>query len=57
MGKLEGAGVPVKRLSEAENALWKAAASGVMDAVVAEAGGKAQDVADALAAAKVACGS
>ncbi|MGX9353188.1 TRAP transporter substrate-binding protein [Shimia sp. W99] len=57
LSKLEGAGVPVKRLNEAENAAWKAAASGVMNAVVAEAGGKAQDVADALVAAKAACGS
>jgi TRAP-type C4-dicarboxylate transport system substrate-binding protein len=57
LGKLKEAGVPVKELSPEELASWKQAASGVLDSVIAEAGGKAQEVADGIAAAKQACGS
>ena len=57
LGKLEAAGVPVRHLTDEERAAWKAAAAGVMDEIIAEAGGKAREVADALEAAKAACGS
>lgn len=57
LGKLEAAGVPVNKLVEEGSAAWKSAAEGVLNAVIEEAGGDAQAVADAIAAAKVACGS
>lgn len=57
LGQAEAAGVPVHYLNEEELAAWKEAAKGVPAAVVAEAGGQAQAVADALEAAKAACGS
>ncbi|MCE8547067.1 TRAP transporter substrate-binding protein [Ruegeria pomeroyi] len=57
LGQLEGAGVPVKHLSAAEGAVWKAAADGVLAAIIEEAGGDAQAVADRIAQAKAACGS
>ncbi|MCE8516240.1 TRAP transporter substrate-binding protein [Ruegeria pomeroyi] len=57
LGQLEGAGVPVKHLSAEEGAVWKAAADGVLAAIVEEAGGDAQAVADRIAQAKAACGS
>ena len=57
LGKLEEAGVPVNKLDEESSAAWKSAAEGVLDAVIAEAGGESQAVADAIAAAKEACGS
>ncbi|MCE8510256.1 TRAP transporter substrate-binding protein [Ruegeria pomeroyi] len=57
LGQLEGAGVPVKHLSAEEGAVWKAAADGVLAAIIEEAGGDAQAVADRIAQAKAACGS
>ncbi len=57
LGQLEAAGVPVNKLDEAASAPWKAAAAGVLEAVIAEAGGDAQTVADSIATAKAACGS
>ena len=57
LGQLEGAGVPVKHLSTEEGAVWKAAADGVLAAIIEEAGGDAQAVADRIAQAKAACGS
>ncbi|MCE8537306.1 TRAP transporter substrate-binding protein [Ruegeria pomeroyi] len=57
LGQLEGAGVPVKHLNAEEGAVWKAAADGVLAAIVEEAGGEAQAVADRIAQAKAACGS
>jgi TRAP-type C4-dicarboxylate transport system substrate-binding protein len=57
LGQLEAAGVPVNKVGEADAAVWKAATAGVLDAVIADAGGKAQEVADRIAAAKAACGS
>ncbi|MCE8553856.1 TRAP transporter substrate-binding protein [Ruegeria pomeroyi] len=57
LGQLEGAGVPVKHLSAEEGAVWKAAADGVLAAIIEEAGGDAQAVADRIVQAKAACGS
>jgi len=57
LGKIAGAGIPVHDLTDDEQAAWKASSAGVLEAVIKEAGGKAQSVADALAAAKTACGS
>jgi len=57
LGKIAGAGIPVHELTEEELAAWKAAAADVPAAVAAEAGGEAQAIVDALAAAKAACGS
>lgn len=57
LGQLEAGGVPVHKLSPEESEAWKASATGVLDAVVAEAGGNAQAVADRIAEAKAACGS
>ncbi|MCE8522659.1 TRAP transporter substrate-binding protein [Ruegeria pomeroyi] len=57
LGQLEGAGVPVKHLSAEEGAVWKAAADGVLAAIIEETGGDAQAVADRIAQAKAACGS
>lgn len=57
LGKIEAAGIPVKHLNDEELSAWKAASSGVLETIVAEAGGNAQAVADSLAAAKLACGN
>lgn len=57
LGKLEAAGLPVRHLSAEEEAQWRAATAGSLDKLVAEAGGDAQAVADAINAAKQACGS
>lgn len=57
LGQLEKAGIPVHRPSDEELAAWKSASSGVMNDMIADIGGRAQEVADALEAAKAACGS
>ena len=57
LGQLEAGGVPVHKLSHEEAEAWKASATGVLDAVIAEAGGNAQAVADRIAEAKAACGA
>lgn len=57
LGKIEAAGVPVKYLEGEELAAWKNASKGALEEVIAQAGGKAQSVADSIAAAKTACNS
>ncbi len=55
LGQIAGAGVPVHYLTPEEEALWRASGEGVEAQIIAEAGGKSQEVADALDAAKLAC--
>lgn len=57
LGKLEAAGIPIYRPADEEAAQWKAATVGIEAKLIAEIGGEAQSVADALGAAKAACGS
>ena len=57
LGKLTAAGLPVKHLTAEEDAQWRAATAGSLDMLVKEAGGDSQTVADAINAAKLACGS
>lgn len=55
--KAADAGVPVYYPTEAEMAEWKAPTGVIVDQLVAEIGGNAQAVVDAITAAKAACGS
>lgn len=55
LGKIESAGVPVHRLTDEEEAAWRASAEGVRAAIVDAAGGPASDIAAAIDAAKAAC--
>lgn len=57
LGKLEAAGVPVKHLSDDELNAWKTASEGVLEAIIEQAGGTSQQIADNIMAAKAACGS
>lgn len=57
LGKIEAAGIPVKHLNDEEQAAWEAAGSSVLDDIIAEAGGNAQEITDSIAQAKIACGS
>lgn len=57
LGKIAEAGIAVHQLSDEELAAWKAAAADVPAKVTAEAGGKGEMIAEALAKAKAACGS
>lgn len=57
LGQIEGAVIPVKYLSDEENEAWKSSATDVLSALISEAGGDAQKVADDIAAAKAACGA
>ena len=57
LGKLEGAGVPVARLSDEEAAAWKASADGLRTELAEQLGPKAIAILEKVEAAKLACGS
>jgi TRAP-type C4-dicarboxylate transport system substrate-binding protein len=57
VGKLEGAGVPVARLTEAEEAAWRASSDGLREELAEELGPKAVELLQQIQEAKAACGS
>ncbi|MCT4554576.1 MAG: TRAP transporter substrate-binding protein DctP [Pelagimonas sp.] len=57
LGKLEGAGLPVARLTEEEVAAWRGAADGIRTELAEELGPKAIAILKEIEAAKLACGS
>ncbi|WP_422049866.1 TRAP transporter substrate-binding protein [Shimia sp.] len=57
LGKLEGAGLPVARLSDEEAAEWRASADGLREELAEQLGPKAVSILEQINAAKVACGS
>ncbi|MBO9397062.1 TRAP transporter substrate-binding protein [Shimia sp. R9_2] len=57
LGKLEGAGLPVARLSDEESAEWRASADGLREELAEQLGPKAVSILEQINAAKVACGS
>ncbi|MBO9408295.1 TRAP transporter substrate-binding protein [Shimia sp. R9_1] len=57
LGKLEGAGLSVARLSDEEAAEWRASADGLREELAEQLGPKAVSILEQINAAKVACGS
>jgi len=57
LGQLEAAGLPVNRLSDEQTQAWRAASAGTLESLVSDVGGSASVIADAIAKAKVECGS
>lgn len=57
LGQLEGAGIPVARLSDEEAAQWRASADGLREELAEQLGPKAIAILEQIEAAKVACGS
>jgi len=57
LGQLEGAGIPVARLSDEEAAQWRASADGLREELAEQLGPKAVAILEQIEAAKVACGS
>ena len=57
LGKLEGAGLPVARLSDEEAAEWRASADGLREELAEQLGPKAVSILAQINEAKAACGS
>ena len=57
IGKLEGAGVPVARLTAEEEAAWRASSDSLRTELAKELGPKAEEILAQIQEAKAACGS
>ncbi len=57
LGQLEGAGVPVARLTDEEAAAWRAASDGLREELAEQPGPKAVAILEQIETAKQACGS